>query len=288
MDGDAPQTDRRRAIISAGSEIVGPATAAGAGLLLGGPAGAIAGAATTGLATSALRSLLGELAARRLGPRESVRAGAVLLATQREIEVQLQQGNRLRDDGFLGDTATSGAAEVAEAAVLAAQRDPQTAKAPLLGKMLGRIQFEEQVSIDYAHYLVKQVEELTYRQICCLALFNLEIRDRYALPDTSEIMSGLSGPLDPRIGLLQEIVDLHRRTMLQQRSKEHPGTDIILNVATLNPSRQELVGIGGWLSVLMDLPSSINSAELEHITMTLQSLVPLESREGQTPVDAKT
>jgi hypothetical protein len=163
-------------------------------------------AATAGPATRALRALLGELAGRVLGRREEVRAGAVLLAAQQEIEAQIAAGQTLRGDGFLSrDEEASAASEVAEAVVLAAQRDPQEARAPLLGKMLGRIQFETQIDADYAHHLVKQVEALTYRQICCLGLFNLDIRDRYALPDTMTILSGLNGALDPRIGLLQEI-----------------------------------------------------------------------------------
>ena len=103
-------------------------------------------------------------------------------------------------------------------------------------------------------------------------MFNLDIRDRYALPDTTKILSGLNGAMDPRIGLLQEIVDLHHRTMLQQRATEHPGTDILINTQALNPARQELVGIGGWLSVLMDLPNTIPSAELESLAATLRSL----------------
>jgi hypothetical protein len=134
------EVDRRHVIVSAGSEIVGPASAAGAGLLLGGPPGALVAAAAAGPATRALRALLGELAGRVLGRREEVRAGAVLLAAQEEIEAQIANGHTLRDDGFLGQEATSAASEVAEAVVLAAQRDPQEAKAPLLGKMLGRIQ----------------------------------------------------------------------------------------------------------------------------------------------------
>jgi hypothetical protein len=272
MGDRKPPADRRQAIISAGSEIVGPATAAGAGMLLGGPAGAVAGVAAAGPATRALRSVLGELAGRVLGRREEMRAGAVLLAAQEEIEAQLAAGRALRGDGFLRQDTTGPASEVAEAAVLAAQRDPQAAKAPLLGKMLGRIQFEPEIDSDFAQHLVKQAEEITYRQLCCLALFNLNTRDRYALPDTTQILSGLTGALDPRVGLLQEIVDLHRRTMLQQRAADHPGTDIILNTATLNPARQELVGVGGWLSVLMDLPTAIAASELESLATTLRTL----------------
>jgi hypothetical protein len=120
--------------------------------------------------------------------------------------------------------------------------------------------------------LARQVEELTYRQICCLALFNLEVRDRYSLPDTPKVLSRLTDALDQRIGLLQEIVDLHRRTMLQQHATDHAGTDIILNTATLSPARQELVGIGGWLSVLMDLPNTIDVQQLESIAATLRTL----------------
>jgi hypothetical protein len=278
MKDARPPSGRRGSIISAGSEIVGPATAASAGLLLGGPAGAVAGAAAVFPTTTAFRSLLGELARRTLGQREEMRAGAVLLAAQAEIQTQLETGRPLRGDGFSGShNDRLDAAEIAEAAVLAAQRDPQQAKAPLLGKLLGRLQFEPRVDAAYAHQLIKETESLTYRQLCCLALFNLNVRDGYQLPD-HEVLSGVTDPLDPRIGLLQEIVDLHRRTMLQQRATDHPGTDIILNVSTLTPARQELTGIGGWLSNLMDLSATIPAKQLQALADTLRALTPETTR----------
>jgi hypothetical protein len=260
---------RAGSILSAGTEIAGPAAAAAGGLLLGGPAGAVVGAAAASPATRALRRVLGEVAGRLLGDREERRVGAVLLEAEAEISLQLAAGRPLRADGLFGDDATrSGAEEIAEAAVLAAQRDPQEVKAPLMGKLLGRLQFEPRVSIPYAHLLIREAETLTYRQLCCLVLFNLNVRDQFSLPDGT---GDLSDSLTPKIGLLQEILDLYRRTMLQQRAADHLGTDIVLYAPALRPARLELVGLGGWLTELMDLPSAIKREELEDIAALLRS-----------------
>jgi hypothetical protein len=204
-----------------------------------------------------------------LGGREERRVGAVLLEAEAEIRLQLEAGRSLRTDGLFGDgTSRSGAEEIAEAAVLAAQRDPQELKAPLMGKLLGRLQFEPRVSIPYAHLLIREAEALTYRQLYCLVLFNLNVRDQFSLPDGA---GDLSDPLNPKIGLLQEILDLFHRTMLQQRAADHPGTDLVLYAPALRPVRLELVGLGGWLSELMDLPNAIGRDELEGIAALLRS-----------------
>jgi hypothetical protein len=204
-----------------------------------------------------------------LGRREEVRAGAVLLAAEAEIRRRLAAGYQLRDDGFLGSGRDRSAAdEIAEAAVLAAQRDAQEAKAPLMGKLLGGLQFELRVPVAYAHLLIREAEALTYRQLCCLALFNLNLRYTFGLPNGPPL-AGTIDPLDPRIGLLQEMLDLIRRTMLQQRASDHPGTDLVSYVPALNPARLEVTGMGGWLSELMDLPHSIPEPELVAIAAIL-------------------
>jgi hypothetical protein len=261
--------DKRAAILAAGSDITGPAAAASAGLLLGGPAGAVVGAAAAAPATSALRRLLGELAGRVFGAREEARIGTVLLSAEAEVRAQLAAGRQLRDDGFFGAVGgRDDAEEIAEAAVMSAQRSPQEVKAPLIGKMLGRLQFDARVSPAYGHLLIREVESLTYRQLCCLALFNFGIRDSHNLPEKP--LEGVTDPLDPRIGLLQEILDLSRRTMIQQRAEDHPGTDLLTYVPGISPPRLEVTGLGGWLTELMDLPTSIPPSELEGLAATLR------------------
>lgn len=231
--------------------------------------GAVAGAAAAAPATVGFRHVLGEAGRRLLGRREEARVGAVLLSAAAEVRAQQAAGRRLRDDGLFGnDTGRSDAEEIAEAAVLAAQRDPQEAKAPLIGKLLGRVQFDERVSAPLAHLLIREAEALTYRQLCCLALFTLNVRDSYSLPDHVSVGPD---PLDPRVGLLQEILDLWRRTMLQQRAADHPGTDIVLYAPALRPAALELVGLGGWLYELMGLQDEIEPGELEALAALLRT-----------------
>ncbi len=109
-------------------------------------------------------------------------------------------------------------------------------------------------------FLVKLVEQMTYRQLCLLALFNQNVRDQFHLQD-GEALKRAVDSLDPAIGLYQEIFQLHQNRMLQQRNPAS-NTDIILNLQTTNPAHQELTGIGGWLYELMDLHVAISASEL--------------------------
>jgi len=264
--------DRCARIVYAGTDIVGPATAAGIGLAVGGPIGALLGAAATSPLTRTLRSALGEFAGRHLGKREIERTGAVLLAAQIEIEAQLAAGKKPRKDNV--KSASSGAPpaeEIAEAAILASQRDAQQLKAPLMGRLLARLQFEPDVDSAFAYELIRQTESITYRQLCLLSLFNLNYRDRYKLPDKIDTKT-FNGPYEIRVGLLQEIVDLHSRTMLQQRAIDHPGTDLIVAAVNIAPARQELVALGGWLYRLIWQDADLPLEEMAKIASTLQSI----------------
>lgn len=151
---------------------------------------------------------------------------------------------------------------------MAAQRDPEESKAELLGKILARLAFDERVDRTFAHLLVKLAERLTYRQFCLLALYNLEVRDEYGIRDGVPLEQG-APPLDLSLGLMEESRQLHVLSMLQQRSSGHTGTDIILTLTTINPARQELVGLGGWLYDLMDLGGTIPAETLRDLAAQL-------------------
>ncbi len=269
---DKAQPNAEAEFVAAGSEIAGGVVGAGVGLLVGGPPGALAGAATGPVATRGLRNVLADLVERRLSTRERVRSGAVLAVAAVEIDRQLKAGRQLREDGFFQGAhgRRPKADELAEAVVLVAQRDPEEAKVQLLGTLLGRLAFEPRVGSDYAAYLVKAAESLTYRQFCLLALYNLNVRDRYGLRDGMPLKREVNA-LDNAIGLYQEIRGLHDVTMLQQRSTEHSGTDIILTLDGLNPARQELVGVGGWFYELMDLSRTVPEEDLRRLASELNA-----------------
>lgn len=269
---DQAQRNAGVEIIDAGSEIAGGVAGASVGLLFGGPPGALAGAAMGPVATRGIRGVLADLVERRLSTREKVRSGAVLAVAAVEIDEQLKAGRQLRNDGFFqaGHGHRAKAEELAEAVVLAAQRDPEEAKVKLLGKLLGRLAFEPRVGAEYATFLVKAAEALTYRQFCLLALYNLNVRDRYGLRDGMPLKRQVDA-LDNVVGLYQEIRGLHDVVMLQQRSSEHSGTDIILTLDTLNPARQELVAVGAWFYELMDLGRTVPEEELRRLASELNA-----------------
>lgn len=251
-----------RQLIEAGSEIAGSAAGAGLGLLIAGGPGAIAGATAGPAITWGLRSATLELAHRFLGNRERARIGATAAFAAATINSRLAEGAVPREDWFEGEGACA-AEEVAEGVLLAAARSPEERKVELLGRMLGNLAFQPSLDRGYANLLVRVAGELSYRQICLLALFNLNSRTAYPLHASSlDIGDGREN----QIGVLQEILDLHRRTMLQQTATDHPGHDIMLNIFHIDPSRtQTVTGPGGWLSDLMELPGSIPDEELQAV-----------------------
>jgi hypothetical protein len=258
-DAGTPEADEESGatLVGAGSEIAGSVAGAGVGLIFG-PPGAMTGAVVGPLVTRALKKVLGDLAGRRLSRRETARAGATAAYAAIEVAKLVQAGRTPRDDGFFDDSPDerSAAEEIADAVLMAAQRDAEEKKTQLLGTMLAHLAFDVRVDRTLAHLLVRLAETLTYRQLCLLALYNLDTRDRFDILDGVPLRQG-APPLDPALGLLEEIRQLHGLSMLQQRSLEHAGTDIILGLTTINPGRQELVGLGGWLYELMALRENI-------------------------------
>ena len=96
---------RLRALVNAGTELLGGASASAAGtvigFLLGGPVGAVAGG-TVGAATSmAVKTIGRELSSRVLSPGEQKRIGAVFTLAAAEIIDRSEKGEKVRDDGFL-------------------------------------------------------------------------------------------------------------------------------------------------------------------------------------------
>lgn len=121
-------------LVEAGSEIAGGSVAAGVGLvvgaLVGGPPGAIAGAAMGPLAIRAVRHTVGEIAMRQLTHREQVRVGGVVALAAARLEQRVASGEAIRGDDFFKPDRTGRAPgeEVIEGVLLVAQREYEERK----------------------------------------------------------------------------------------------------------------------------------------------------------------
>src|SRR5207245_7578611 len=105
-------------------------------------------------------------------PREKVRAGAVLAIAAEEINQRIENGERVRSDGFFDEkpSSRSDAEEVAEGVLLKSQREPEEKKIPYMAHLLSSVAFDPEISAQMAHQITKAAEQLTYRQFCILKL----------------------------------------------------------------------------------------------------------------------
>lgn len=160
-------------LIEAGSAITG--AAAGAAIdLLGGPPGVIGGAAAGAGLSVVIRRLAGEMRNRVLGPREVERIGAAIGYALVDINERLAAGEVPRRDGFFeiptDNVHRSAADEIYEGVLIAAQGEYEERKLALYGRLLASVAFRDGISRAHANYLIRMAKELSYRQICLLAL----------------------------------------------------------------------------------------------------------------------
>ena len=95
-----------------------------------------------------------------------------------EIRCRLENGERLRSDSFFNNiTDRSDAEEVLEEVLLKARDEPQEKKIPYIGRLFENGCFDSTVDSGTLHFLCKESENLTFRQLCIIKIVN-EMRER--------------------------------------------------------------------------------------------------------------
>lgn len=224
-DDDELQEDAARSLVELGSAITGSVAGAGIGLVLGGPPGAIAGAA----AGPAVSHVLHDFARRHLSERERVRVGAVVQYTTQFIRAGADAGRDVRNDGFFQTRGRDrpGAEEVAEGVLQAAQHEYEERKVEFLGRLLAEIVFRPEIDVATANLYVRTAREISYRQLLILAL--LAQKAAFPLPEGNYKDRGLTHD-DPIIPLLHETMDLFGRRLIAL-----PGS-YILGILDIEPA----------------------------------------------------
>lgn len=245
---DAVADPKGKALIEGAADVAGSATGAALGLLFGGPPGAIIGGAAGPAFAHSLRWVLGEVAHRTLGEREKVRVGAVLAFAVEAYERRVDEGRRVRQDGFFDDVAEERAAgnEVIEGVILAAQRLHEERKLRYLGNLLAGIAFAPDVDPALANHLIRLADQLSYRQLCLLAL--VADQDRFALPRTDRRAPGMKWA---DWGTGQEFTELGRMRLVEGLRETTPnlGMSLPSNI----PLKARPIGAGVLLDRLMEL-----------------------------------
>jgi hypothetical protein len=138
--------------------------------------------------------------------------------------------------------------------MLAAQREHEEKKVPLLGNLMASIPFDEEIDRGQANLLLRLAEDVSYRQLCILAL--LGDRMIFAETDTPprnvfipELRKGAYSGKRPdfnTIAILQEAWDL------QSRSLAYVGPTA-MDYRWIDPSQMELWEMGLSLYQSMEL-----------------------------------
>ena len=141
-----------------------------------------AGYAVSNFLRNSLRSLVTHFSSER----QSKRITDVTEFALNEIRRRLENGEKLRDDGFFDQTIDrSNAEEVFEEVLLKARDEPQEKKIPYIGKLFENGCFDSSIDSGTLHFLCKESENLTYRQLCIIKITNEMRERRYPLRNQS-------------------------------------------------------------------------------------------------------
>lgn len=237
-------------LLGVGSEVAGGVAGGTIGYVVGGPAGAAVGGASGPLLSRALRHVAHEVTHRLLGPREEVRVGAILEYAARKIRENTEAGQRVREDGFFDEQPgeRASAEEVFECVLLSAQRDPQEKKLRFYGNLLANLAFSPRIDREQATLLVRLARDLSYRQLCILALAHE--RATSGPPLGAWAWAGDEGPSEMSERALDtEMHSLYLQSLVEFREGETSEG------ATTDPASVavRLQGLGSVLYRLMEL-----------------------------------
>jgi hypothetical protein len=168
------------------------AVGGGAGAATGEPVAAAVGAGAP-IVIRGLTWAAAEFRQRVLGQREAYRVAMVARLAKAKYEKNIAEGKELRDDDFfLKDEATgrTSADEIIEGTLLAAQREHEERKLPYYANLLANLPFEPAIDRYTANLLLRTAQELSYRQLCLLAL--VAKKDQHILPNKSRPADGIS------------------------------------------------------------------------------------------------
>lgn len=257
---DDEEKDPLKSAIETGSEITGSVAGAALGLLAAGPPGALGGAAAGPVVTKGLRWIATEIRERFTGPREEVRVGAVLTYSLAAISDRLDAGQSIRDDGFFHEEREPGrteAEEVAEAVVLAAQREHEERKLPYMGKLHASIAFMSAISRAEANMMIHLLDRMTYQQVLVLQAVGL---GRLSRASDFRGHGNFQFDLITALTAAKELHDLGLVTIA--------NGDTMLGVTDFKPGTARLQGFGQRLFVLCGMnvtPDEDGLAEIVRI-----------------------
>lgn len=245
-------------IIQTGSEMGGSVGGALIGVLLAGPAGGVIGGAAGPLLTRLFIKAGKEIRQRFFGEREKIRVGFTYGVGYQKVTLRLKKGDLIRSDDFFDNSEInrSTAEEILEGVIKSAEKEFEEKKLKFYGNLLANICFTANVNKDKAHYFLRTVQNLTYKQLCILQFIILygqqQLNWSYSFNHLDELSRYSS--LEPLI----EDLDRHKLLAVMRSSG--------LNISTFSISK-----LGKELADLMEL-NEIESIEITNIREELEQI----------------
>ncbi|MDP9311764.1 MAG: hypothetical protein M3R24_12935 [Chloroflexota bacterium] len=166
------ENEKAQKLISRGAELTGAAAGGAIGFFAGGPIGAATGSAAGPVITWSLQRLGKDFANRMLSSKEEAKVGASLIFAYGKIEEYLKQGRTPRNDHFFNydTTGWSASDEILEGVLLKCKNEHEIKKLKFVSTIYANVAFMPDVSVEGANWLLQKAQELTYRQLCVIAL----------------------------------------------------------------------------------------------------------------------
>lgn len=247
-------------LIESGTSIVSNVIGGMVGLSVAGPPGVILGAIAGTAIGTVIKRVGNDIYDKFLSTREKMRIGASLTIVSNDVKDKMQTGDEIRNDDFFDVDASgrSAADETLEAVFKAVQESYQENKILFISHLFTSISYDVRISTEYANYLIKTANELTYRQYVILALLGInQTTHRYKL---KEKYGRGDYPQELR-SILHEIYDLYTKGLISQSNPP-------LGIAAIDPASLRLQSAGVELFGLMHL-SEIPTSDIEKAAVLL-------------------
>jgi hypothetical protein len=189
---------------------------------------------------------------RRLSRRERLRVDAAITFAAHKAYENIMNGREVRSDEFFQPEEQGGrppSEEIAEAVMLAVQREPEERKVRHIGFILGNLAFAPFIDRVAGNLFVRVAEDLSYTQMQLVALVGR--RAEIALPPGSEeAVGGVSWKAASVSRQFAELGFGYKELIQSEPEKEK---FLPTNIGI--PDAQQLTAFGHNLFVLMDLAS---------------------------------
>jgi len=182
-------------MISSSSDLLG-AVGGGAIGLIGGPVGAMGGAAAGVMITKTMRRVSLEVYDRLVVRRQQERVAVAIAIATADAAANANAGRELRSDGFFDSTEglRSDAEEILEGLLLHAANAYQERKLRHLGAILPWLAVRPEISPADGHWLTLLADRLTWRQLVVLSVFHDPPTERFSARDVAREEGATSGP----------------------------------------------------------------------------------------------